>query len=142
VTEDSIIVDNQQPDVELTNEPTVEIHPYMVETNSFTSYIVEKAPFPPYPLPIKVPEIPEVPAVPRKKNELNITKVTTITLLTFDIRIIRVSPGCCCSVDIVINTTAGPQDRTVNLTGEDYTKWGCSDDYIYYYVRDNIDKIY
>ena len=98
---------------------------------------------------VVVPVVPVVvvPVVPvlvdvRKKNELNITKITSTTLLTFDIKIIRVSPNCCCAVDIVINTSNGQVERTVNLTAEDYQKWGTNDDYIYYYIRDNIDKIY
>ena len=93
---------------------------------------------------VETPELlPDLPVVDiRQKNELNITKVTSVTLLTFDIKIIRVSPSSCCSIDIVINTSTGHQERTVNLTADDYTKWGTDDNYLYYYIRDNIDKIY
>jgi hypothetical protein len=127
VSEDSVIVDNQQqPDVELLEEPKVGL------TN-----LGEKSPFPPYPIPV-----PALAIDVRKKNELNIDRIINTTLLNFDIKIIRVSPFCCCAVDIVINTTMGQIERTVNLTADAYTKWGADDNYVYYYIRDNIEKIY
>jgi hypothetical protein len=106
--------------------------------------MTEKSPYAPYsnlvaepvlPIPVPVPEeVPVVPVVPeetvepvpvepvvdlRKKNELNITKVTTTVLTTFEIKIIRVLPNCCCSVVIVINTSNEQIERTVNSTSDD-----------------------
>jgi hypothetical protein len=124
--------------------------PYTIDTNPEGDILVKVKPDQVVPVPVVVVPVVVVPVVPvpvvpvdaRKKNELNITKVITITLLNFDIKIIRVSPNCCCAVDIVINTSTGQVERTVNLTSDDYSKWGTNDDYIYYYIRDNIDKIY
>jgi hypothetical protein len=127
VSKDSVIVDSQQqPDVELLEEPKVEL-----------INLGDKAPFPPYPLPV-----PALAIDVRKKNELNVAKIINTTLLTFDIKIIRVSPFCCCAIDIVINTTVGQVERTVNLTAEDYAKWGSDDNYVFHYIQDNIEKIY
>jgi hypothetical protein len=78
----------------------------------------------------------------RKMNEVNIKKTTTIEIKDFTIKSIRIDPHIMASVDIIINTSTGQIQKTVNLSGIDYANWGADDNYIYYYIRDNFDKIY
>ena len=78
----------------------------------------------------------------RKMNELNIKKTTTIGITDFTVKSIRIDPHTTASLDIIINTTNGPIEKTVNLSGTDYANWGADDNYVYYYIRDNFDKIY
>ena len=83
-----------------------------------------------------------VPEIIRNKNELGVDKTTIIRLSTFDIVRVRVSPHKCATIDIVIHANNKEIEKTVLLAGEDYLKWSSDDDYLYDYVRSNIDKIY
>ena len=80
--------------------------------------------------------------VHREKNELRVDKTTKIHLLTFEIVRVRVSPHQSATIDIVIKTDKHELERTASLSGQDYSKWSSDDDYLYDYVRENIDKIY
>ena len=105
-----------------------------------TVVIVEEPPKPESTV-VKVEELKIVPDK-REKNELGVDKTTKIHLLTFEIIRVRVSPYQSATIDIVIKTDKHELERTILLTGSDYTKWSSNDDYLYDYVRENIDKIY
>ena len=105
-----------------------------------TVVIVEEPPKPESTVVI-VEELKTVPDK-REKNELGVDKTTKIHLLTFEIIRVRVSPHQSATIDIVIKTDKHELERTVLLTGSDYKKWSSDDDYLYDYVRENIDKIY
>ena len=77
-----------------------------------------------------------------KRNILDIYKTVVTHLVSFDIIVIRVVPFVVASIDIQILTDTGHIYRTVNLTGADYIKWSSDDNYLFTYVRENIDTVF
>ena len=123
-----VIEANPEPEP-VKEEPTPEPEPVVEPT--------------PEPEPVKEEPTPEpVVEIKRNKNELGVNKTTITHLSKFDIRRARVYPHKSATIDIVIYTNDKEVERTVSLAGEDYLKWSSDDDYLYDYVRANIDKIY
>lgn len=91
---------------------------------------------------VEEPKVDVVFPVQREKNELRVDKTTRIHLLTFEILRVNVLPHQSATIDIVIKTDKHEFERTVSLSGQDYSKWSSDDDYLYDYVRENIGKIY
>ena len=77
-----------------------------------------------------------------QKNVLNIYKTRVTHLVSFDIIVIRVVPHTMATIDIQILTDTGHIFRTVNIVGENYLKWSSDDEYLYEYVKENIDYIF
>ena len=124
-------------------EPTPEPEPEPVkeEATPEPEPVVEPTPEP-EPEPVVEPTPEPVVEIKRNKNELGVNKTTITHLSKFDIRRARVYPHKSATIDIVIYTNDKEVERTVSLAGEDYLKWSSDDDYLYDYVRANIDKIY
>lgn len=77
------------------------------------------------------------------KNTLNVYKTQVTHLVSFDIIIIRVVPHVKAMIDIQILTDSGHHIfRTVNVVGDDYLKWTNDDEYLYDFVKENIDSIF
>ena len=92
---------------------------------------------------IPVTEIPVIPVpVPVGMNEINVEKTVIIKLINFDIISILLIPKKSATVKLVINTSAGPLERTYHVKGKEYTDWESDDSYIFYLIQANIDKIY
>jgi hypothetical protein len=77
------------------------------------------------------------------KGALNVVKTELLTLKNFHIKTVTVCPHNQCTIEIGIVVDGGRTIfRAVTLTGSDYALWGDDDDFLYTYVRENIDEIY
>jgi hypothetical protein len=77
------------------------------------------------------------------KGLLDVTKTESLRLTTFFIKTVTVSPHNQATIEIGIVTDSGRTIyRGVTLVGEAYKLWGDNDDFLYEYVRANIDEIY
>ena len=143
-TAESTLESTPEPTAESTPEPEPTPEPVKVEEPESTPepepVKVEEPESTPEPEPIKVEE--PTPEVKRNKNELGIDRTTTIRLSKFDIIRARVFPHKSATIDITIYANDKEVERVVLLSGEDYLKWSSDDDYLYDYVRENIEKIY
>jgi hypothetical protein len=69
-------------------------------------------------------------------------KPDAFVLESYSINIIRVIPLTCATIDISITASNNKiYQRSIQLNGQEYLDW-TSDDYLYKYVEDNIDKIF
>ena len=63
-------------------------------------------------------------------------------LESFTINILRVIPLTCATIDITIYASNQKvYQRSYQLSGQEYLDW-TSDDYLYKYTQDNIEKIF
>jgi hypothetical protein len=77
------------------------------------------------------------------KRALNITVSESFNLVSFNVKSITVSPYNAATVDLEIYADNGRIiSRSTTLSGTAYDEWGIDDDYIYQYVKDNINTIY
>jgi hypothetical protein len=120
----------------MTNEPIVSVVPDV----PVVVVPVVVVPVVVAPVVTDVPVVVAPVVVEQKKNDLNIEITSTTKLYDFSIKSLKITPNVSACVEIIISTDKVPIERTVNIDGEDYLNWSTDDDYIYYFVRDNIYK--
>lgn len=86
---------------------------------------------------------PETTTTPEiAKNSINIDITNSVTLYDFTIKNVLVIPSTSATINIVIRTSHTEQERIVYLVGTAYLSWSADDNYLYDYIRENIQYIY